>query len=84
MRAGSTFLTDTVYIYANTSLNAAGLTEAEEQLGNLVVRNSKFTLRVERDLRGHYISASQFSVYIYNWDDPAPGNSEVGLPVLVE
>jgi Right handed beta helix region len=43
-----------------------------------------FTLRVPRDLRGQWVSAATFAIYIYNWDDAAPGTSEVGLPRLVE
>lgn len=83
--AGSTYVFDNIYVYANRSLDSHGLAEAEEVIGVLEgARGETFTLQVNADLRGRYITASQFTVYVYNWDDPAPGTSEVGLPRLVE
>jgi hypothetical protein len=43
-----------------------------------------FTLRVPRDLRGQWVSAATFAVYVYGWDDLATGTSEVSEPRLVE
>lgn len=83
--AGLVFASESIYVYANTKVDAGGLAEAEELIGVLDnLRGDTFTLRVNADLRGRYIDASQFTIYIYNWDDPAPGTSEVGLPRLVQ
>lgn len=83
--AGWTRMGDQIYVYANRSLNPSGAGEAEELIGILQnVPGETFTLQFNADLRGRYVTASQFVVYIYNWDDPAPGTSEVGLPILVE
>jgi hypothetical protein len=83
--AGFTIAADDIYVYANTKIDASGLAEAEELIGVLEnVRGGAFTLRVNADLRGRYIDASQFTLYVYNWDDPAPGTSEVGSPRRVE
>lgn len=83
--AGFVIASESIYVYANTKTDARGLAEAEELIGELDnVRGDTFTLKVNADLRGRYIDASHFAVYIYNWDDPAPGTSEVGLPRRVE
>ena len=83
--AGTVHVYTNIYVYANTSLDANGFAEAEEVIGVLEgVRDDPFTLQVNADLRGRYITASQFTLYVYNWDDPAPGTSEVSLPRLVE
>ena len=83
--AGTVHVYTNIYVYANTSVDANGFAEAEEVIGVLEgVRDDPFTLQVEADLRGRYITAAQFTLYVYNWDDPAPGTSEVGLPRLVE
>lgn len=83
--AGFTIAADNIYVYANTTIDASGLAEAEELIGVLEnVNGGTFTLRVNADLRGRYIDASQFTLYVYNWDDPAPGTSEVGSPRRVE
>ncbi|HEY0155943.1 MAG TPA: right-handed parallel beta-helix repeat-containing protein [Thermoanaerobaculia bacterium] len=76
------FAAETVYFYANPAakdggeLLGAGTTESHG--------NELFTLRVPRDLRGQRVSAATFMTYIYNFDDTAPGTSEVGMPRLVE
>jgi Right handed beta helix region len=83
--AGLVRVSDNIYIYANNSIHANGLAEAEELVGVLEdVREDTFTLRVNADLRGRYVDASQFTVYVYNFDDPAPGTSEVGPPRIVQ
>lgn len=82
--AGTVHVYTNIYVYANTSLDANGFAEAEEVIGVLENAPDTFTLQVNADLRGRYITASQFTLYVYNWDDPAPGTSEVGLPRLVE
>jgi Right handed beta helix region len=83
--AGTTRVFDNIYVYANRSVDANGFAEAEELIGVLEgVRDNTFTLQVAADLRGRYITASQYTVFVYNWDDPAPGTSEVGLPRIVE
>jgi hypothetical protein len=76
------YLTETVYFYAGRDRKDGG-----ELLGftDASVRGGEtFTLRVPRDLRGQWVSAATFVMYIYNWDDKAPGTSEAGVPRLVE
>ncbi len=82
--AGTVHVYTNIYVYANTSVDAHGFAEAEEVIGVLENAPDTFTLQVPADLRGRYITASQFTLYVYNWDDPAPGTSEVSLPRLVE
>jgi hypothetical protein len=83
--AGWTRMGEQIYVFANRSLDPSGAGEAEELIGVLQnVPAETFTLRVNADLRGRYVTASHFVLYIYNWDFPAPGTSEVGLPKLVE
>jgi len=83
--AGLVIVHENIYVYANTKIDASGLAEAEELIGVLEnVNGDTFTLRVSSDLRGRYVDAAQFIMYVYNWDDPAPGTSEVGLPRLVQ
>jgi len=80
-RAGGTYVASTLYFYANTT----GRADADEVIGS-VVRfggNGTFTLTVDRDLRGKFITASEYTVWIYNWDDPAPGTSELSAAVEV-
>ena len=83
--AGTTHVYTNIYVYANRSVDANGFAEAEELIGVLEgVRDDTFTLQIAADLRGRYITASQYTLFVYNWDDPAPATSEVGLPRLVE
>lgn len=82
--AGTVHVYTNIYVYANTSVDVHGFAEAEEVIGILENAPDTFTLQVPADLRGRYITASQFTLYVYNWDDPAPGTSEVSLPRLVE
>jgi hypothetical protein len=50
----------------------------------ITVRGSEtFTLRVPRDLRGQWVSAATFAVYVHGWDDIVTGTSEVGEPRFV-
>ncbi|HEY0155940.1 MAG TPA: right-handed parallel beta-helix repeat-containing protein [Thermoanaerobaculia bacterium] len=81
-----THLADFVYFYASPVPKDGG-----ERIGMVDGRSSinrgpdnTYTLRVPRDLRGQWVSAGTFSIYIFNWDDQAPGTSEIGLPRLVE
>jgi hypothetical protein len=74
-------LDDVVYVYANTTGKDGG-----ELVGTVTADKETllFTMRVERDLRGQFVSASEFAYLIYLWEDPAPGTSEVGVPRLVQ
>jgi len=75
------FDSGTVHVYRSAAVDG----EADEFLGSVRASPSgDFTFRIERDLRGQFVKASTFFVYVYNWDDPAPGTSELGLPKLVE
>ena len=84
--ASLTMVNQYVYVYANKSLDALGRAEAEEIAG--VVKpdvSGRFSLRVDRDLRGSYISAAHFCFFVYGtFDEPAPATSEIGLPLRVE
>ncbi len=82
--AGSVRVADRIQLYAASSVGRAGTAEAEELIGVLEdVRSETFTFHVAADLRGRYVSASQYSIYIYDWDSPAPGTSELSLPEQV-
>jgi hypothetical protein len=80
-RSAAYLVSDVVYVYANTAGKEAGdligIASADRE-------NLLFTLRVERDLRGQFVSASEFVYMIYLWDDPAPGTSEIGPPQPVQ
>lgn len=84
----TTHVASTVYVYASRSVDSRGIAEAEQLLGIGPLRSSgpnrEFTLRVERDLRGLWVNAAHFGIYVYNWDDPAWTTSELGLPRQVE
>lgn len=85
---GATHMYSRVYVYANGSVDAKGMAEAEELIGVVEPRSgpgfSSFVLRVPRDLRGMWVNAATYSMYVINWDDPAPGTSELGVPRQVE
>jgi hypothetical protein len=69
-----------VYVYANPGTKDGGAL-----IGTLRTNSAgTFVLEVPRDLRGQYVSAAEFAMIVYNWDDPAPGTSEIGEPRLVE
>jgi Right handed beta helix region len=85
---GETHVHTMVFVYASSSVDADGMAESEELLGALppVSRGAErlFTLRVPRDLRGKWINASTYTMYVHTWDVPAPATSEVGAPLRVD
>jgi hypothetical protein len=78
-------ITDVIHVYANREGKDGG-----ELIGSVTPRPGGvplagwFTLEVPRDLRGWYVSASSSIYYVFNFDDPAPGTSEAGVPRLVQ
>jgi len=81
-RSGALVLNDAIYVYANTR----EASDAEELIGTLdrATTAGTLTLRVDRDLRGRWITASEYSTWIYDFDHAAQGTSEVGPPRIVE
>lgn len=47
-------------------------------------RDDMFSVRIERDLRGHSLQAASWAIYVYNLDDFARGTSELSVPLPVE
>ncbi len=72
----------TIYLYANTSLDADGFAEGERFLGSPQFADGRFTLRVHEDLRGLFVDGNT----IVTHDDLiiSHGTSEFGPPVPVE
>jgi hypothetical protein len=82
--ASGTTAYNSVAIYASDSLEADGTAEGSELLGTADSFPGPLELKVPGDLRGKYVNASTYAIFIYGWDSPAPGTSELGLPRLVE
>jgi hypothetical protein len=83
---GSIIREERVYLYANRAARDGGdliATIVPEVESAPEPRTRRFTARLERDLRDLYVSASHFMHLLYNFDDPAPGTSEVSEPRLV-
>ena len=80
-RLGHVYLGEEVDVYASPIPKDGG-----EVVARVFPRDGSpfLTVRVPRDLRGQFVSAATFAIYIFNWDDAAPGTSEVGEPALVE
>ncbi|HEY0155942.1 MAG TPA: right-handed parallel beta-helix repeat-containing protein [Thermoanaerobaculia bacterium] len=72
-------LDDLIYFYASPHYKDGG-----ELLGYAMRTGSTFTLRVPRDLRGQWVSAATFGMYVYGWDSVTTATSEVGELRLVE
>jgi hypothetical protein len=72
-----------VYIHAGST------PEATDEVVALVSNNDRpfpdgvFNVRVDKDLRGSFIRASTFSVFVYDWDHSAAGTSELSEPRFV-
>lgn len=63
----------------------AGSGDTQELVANVPnPRSGELTITVPRDLRGQAVRATTFTNHIYNWDDPAPGTSEMSAPRVVE
>jgi len=82
--AGGTRAYTSVAIYASDALEGDGTAEGSELLGTSDSLTGTYELQVPGDLRGKYITASTYSVFIYGWDSPAPGTSELGPARRVE
>lgn len=79
----NTYLGETVHVYASPVDKEGG----EPIVSRTTMENGwkqTFTFRIPRDLRGQWVSAATFAIYIYNWDDAASGTSEIGEPRLVQ
>jgi len=74
-RPTSTYVAQRVVIYAD------GVVVAE--LSQFFTNNT-FTVTIDRDLHGQSIRASEYTTFIYNWDDPAPATSELSEALVVE
>jgi hypothetical protein len=67
-----------VELYASDRLDAAGDPEGQEWLGRVESHGGEVEFKVNGDLRGRYVTASKFGLYAYNFEDTAPGTSELG------
>lgn len=72
----------TIYLYANTSLDADGFAEGERFLGSPQFANGRFTLRVHEDLRGLFVDGN--TTVTQNDLIVTHATSEFGPPVRVE
>jgi hypothetical protein len=73
-----------VYVYASRLLDRNGNAQGEELIGRIESGAPTFSLTVPGDLRGRYVNASRYTTFVYNWDEPAPGTSELGPARLVD
>jgi hypothetical protein len=76
------FHQQTLYLYANTTLDPDGFAEGERFLGTPQFAAGRFTLRVHEDLRGLLIDGN--TIVTANNDVIARGTSEFGRAVRVE
>jgi hypothetical protein len=83
-RSNSSLFAESVYLYAGTT--ADGVDEVLIRVPTMrgLVIDGMFTARVERDLRGLWVRAATLQTFIFNWDDPATGTSELSAPLPVE
>ena len=79
-RNGSIVFDEVVTIYAGTTPAEAEVVARVETVNG----PTTFTARIERDLRGLTLRAATSARYLLNFDDPAPGTSELSAPVPVE
>jgi hypothetical protein len=75
-RAGNTLVGERLMIYVDG--------EYETALRGFFAEGLAFTAHIDRDLRGHTIRAATYANFVYNWDDPAIGTSELSEPVPVQ
>jgi len=73
-----------VNFYASSAPDADGTVEGAEWLGRVATFPGPIELEVNRDLRGRLVNASAYGGYVYGWDDPAPGTSELGSAKVVD
>jgi len=72
----------TIYLYANTTLDADGFAEGERFLGSPQFAGGRFTLRVHEDLRGLFVDGN--TTVTQNDLIITHATSEFGPPVRVE
>ena len=77
------FSQQTLYLYANTTLDADGFAEGERFLGTPQLAAGRFTFRVHEDLRGLFIDGNTVGTTV-NSEVIARGTSEFGRAVRVE
>lgn len=73
-----------VYVYASRNATDGGELIATVPVDFSSFPGGRFTVSVERDLRGYFVSAATHLYLIYSWDDPAPGTSELSASRLVQ
>jgi hypothetical protein len=82
-RSPNTYFGETVYFYVSTGPKDGGiLIGANDE--NVRREEGRYIFRFHGDLRGYWLSVANFTTYVYQWDDPAPGSSEINEPVLMQ